>query len=141
MIPHCDLQHGITQPIIRLFDISACTISPRMSPTESFARGGTNFAVPFAKKKSDSYHHHHRSVGSKSKIKSGTMWQIRRKTAPERKEGRKKGKWKVGFYGENQVQICQRNRRIGCVIPCCKLKCGITQPIHQLLFDIIINYS
>ena len=33
------------------------------------------------------------------------------------------------IYG---LQICQTNRRIGCVIPRCKLQCWITQPI--LLF-------
>ena len=27
------------------------------------------------------------------------------------------------------IQICQKNGKIGCVIPCCKLQHGITQPI------------
>ena len=30
---------------------------------------------------------------------------------------------------EPSVQICQKSRRIGCVIPCCNLQSGITQPI------------
>ena len=30
-------------------------------------------------------------------------------------------------------QICPKSRRISCVIPCCKLQCGITQPILRLL--------
>ena len=34
------------------------------------------------------------------------------------------------------VQICQKIRRIGCVILCCKLQCGITQPILQLFWHI-----
>ena len=35
------------------------------------------------------------------------------------------------------LQICQKSQRIGCVIPLCKLKCVITQPILQL-FDISV---
>ena len=30
------------------------------------------------------------------------------------------------------VQICQKSRRIGCVIPRCKLQCRITQPTLRL---------
>ena len=36
------------------------------------------------------------------------------------------------------VQICQKNQSIGCVIPRCKLKCGITQPFFWLLWHICI---
>ena len=34
------------------------------------------------------------------------------------------------------VQICQKIRRIGCVILRCKLQCGITQPILRLFWHI-----
>ena len=34
------------------------------------------------------------------------------------------------------LQICQNSWRIGCVIPHCKLQCGITQPIIQLFWHI-----
>ena len=30
---------------------------------------------------------------------------------------------------KKSVQICQKSRRIGCVILCCNLQCGITQHI------------
>ena len=33
-------------------------------------------------------------------------------------------------------QICQKSWRIGCAIPCCKLQCGITQPILRLFWHI-----
>ena len=33
----------------------------------------------------------------------------------------------------NYVQICQKSRRIGCVIPRCKLHCSTTQPIWDFL--------
>ena len=33
-----------------------------------------------------------------------------------------------------RVQICQKSRGIGCVIPRWKLPCGITQPILRLFF-------
>ena len=32
------------------------------------------------------------------------------------------------------IQICQKSRRIGCVIPRCNLQCGITQPILQIFY-------
>ena len=35
-----------------------------------------------------------------------------------------------------EVQKCQKSRRIGCVIPHCKLKCGSTQPILWLFWHI-----
>ena len=31
-----------------------------------------------------------------------------------------------------QVQICKKSQKIGCVIPHCNLQCGITQPILQI---------
>ena len=31
-----------------------------------------------------------------------------------------------------QYQICQKSRRVGCVIPHCKLQCGMTKPIFRL---------
>ena len=34
----------------------------------------------------------------------------------------------------HRVQICQKSRGIGCVIPYCKLQCGITQPIYPSTF-------
>ena len=34
------------------------------------------------------------------------------------------------------IQICQKSRRIGCVIPHCNLQCGVTQPILQLFWHI-----
>ena len=37
------------------------------------------------------------------------------------------------YPGEGQVsQMCQKSSRIGCVILCCKLQCGITQSILRL---------
>ena len=35
-------------------------------------------------------------------------------------------------YHRAEVQICQKSWRIGCVIPRCKLQCGIMQPILWL---------
>ena len=37
--------------------------------------------------------------------------------------------------GQN-VQICQNIQRIGCMIPCCKLQCRITQPILRICWHI-----
>ena len=37
------------------------------------------------------------------------------------------------------VQICKKSRRIGCVIPYCKLQCGITQPTLRLFLHICIT--
>ena len=31
-----------------------------------------------------------------------------------------------------ELQTCQKSQWIGCVIPCCNLPCGITQPILRL---------
>ena len=39
-------------------------------------------------------------------------------------------------YIDEHVQICQKSQRIGCVIPRCKLQCGITQPILRLFLHI-----
>ena len=37
------------------------------------------------------------------------------------------------------LQICQKSRRIGCVIPRCNLQHGITQPIIRLYWKIFIS--
>ena len=37
-----------------------------------------------------------------------------------------------GHGNQDVVQICQKSRRIGCVIPHCNLQRGFTQPILQL---------
>ena len=36
------------------------------------------------------------------------------------------------YIRQTALQICQKSRRIGCVIQCCKLQCGIT----NLSFDL-----
>ena len=56
--------------------------------------------------------------------------------------------WSARLYGqflmcktalspnENRLQICQKSERISCVIPRCKLHCGITQPILRIFWHI-----
>ena len=41
------------------------------------------------------------------------------------------------LFSMSHVQICQKSRRIGCVIPHCNLHCGITQPILPLFLTYI----
>ena len=40
------------------------------------------------------------------------------------------------WVSSSAVQICQKSRWIGCVIPHCNLQCGITQHIPPLFWDI-----
>ena len=42
--------------------------------------------------------------------------------------GRNRGKKRAA----REIQMCQKGRRMGCVITRCKLQCGITQPILRL---------
>ena len=42
------------------------------------------------------------------------------------------------FPHQQNVQKCEKIRRIGCIIPHCNLQHGITQPILQLFFYISV---
>ena len=44
--------------------------------------------------------------------------------------------WLLAPLSRVVVQTCQKSQRIGCVIPRCKLQCGITQPILRLFWHI-----
>ena len=41
---------------------------------------------------------------------------------------------------EGELQICQKSRRIGCMIPHCNLQHGITQPFLRF-FDIYVHFT